>query len=183
MGGCLALFCFLLIRLASFFNIALIANQILSLWYGKTMCQPWFFLSCLAKSQKCWLKKFSLSFISLFWTAQEAWSKACAIFISFSQDYKYICVYIYIYIHIYIYHMINFLLPFCCLAEILARKRGVFCLILFSFCLVLLQSSMHNKCTSCLYHYSCTCFQILSPNLEITFSTFPSFFLPIWPAT
>ena len=99
LGGCLALFCFLLVSLASFSNIALIANQILSLWYGKNHVPTTVFLSCLAKSQKCWLKKSSLSFISPFGQPRGMIKDMCNIYLIFPR----LQVHMYIYIHIYIY--------------------------------------------------------------------------------
>ena len=79
-GGRNGLFSFLFICLASSFKIALTTHQILSCCFAKTMCKIVVFLSCLAKSQQCWLKTTSLSFFCFLWTAQ-GMAKACATFI------------------------------------------------------------------------------------------------------
>ena len=52
---------------------------------------------------------------------------------------------------------------------------GYFCFISFFFLLVFLQSPIHNKCTSPPSHYSCPCYQILSP-FEMKAKIFPLIF-------
>ena len=128
MGGrfCV-LFFFSFSSLASFFNIALIANQILSLWYGKNHVPTMVFLELFGQRQQCWLKKIFPSLFTLSLAGQYGMTRTCAIFIpSFPrpQVHMYIYIWTYIYIYIYIYHMFNFLLPFWLLGRDLQGKRG-----------------------------------------------------------
>ena len=122
-------FAFLLVSLVSNFKIALNANQILFPCITKTMSKRVVFLSCLAKSQKCWLKKILPLFFILSLDGSRAWSRACAIFFSFSQDYKYICIYIYtyiyVYIHLYLSHDQIFFFLFVVWPRFLLGKGGV----------------------------------------------------------
>ena len=99
-----------------------------------------------------WLNKiFSLSF--LFVLDDQEHRKACAFVFYFLSPrlQVHMCVYIYIYIYIYLYlsHVQFFFFLFA-LAEILLEKGSVFALFYLLSCLVLLQFSMYNKCTSCL---------------------------------
>ena len=108
-------------------------------------------------------------------------------FISFSKTsstymYIYVYIYIYIYIPLYLAHGNFFFFFLFFWPKSMVEKGGGWFLFYLLSCLDLLQFSMYNKCTSCLYYYSCTSCWPLSQKLLAKRKYFSSFFFLFWPA-
>ena len=139
-GGVCVSFFFSFITLASRFNFAFNAYQVLSWWYSKNHVQRMVFMSCFAKSQQCWLKISFLSLPFLLWTVKSMARHVQLYFFSFSKTTS-TYMYIYIYTYTYTYTSIIITCSICLLSSWFGRdfclKKGVW-LALFYFYQVLL---------------------------------------------